>query len=63
MNEQEKRIQELTRRVAELTEENVSLRGRLAEAIGKACFNCEEYIPHSEIRCRTCPIHKMKDMN
>lgn len=51
MNEQEKRIQELTQRVEELTRENVRLRGQLAEAIGKACFNCEEYIPRDDKRC------------
>ena len=56
-------MDEKDRKIQELTEENVRLRNRLAEAIGKACFNCEEYQGHDEKRCAWCPICKMKSMS
>jgi hypothetical protein len=56
MNEAEKKVQEMTAEIARL-------RGRLVEAIAKACFNCEEYIGHDDKRCAHCSIHKMKELD
>ncbi len=61
MNKQKKQVEELAQNVEELRRENVKLRGWLAEAIGKACFNCEEYTGHKEERCAKCRIHGMME--
>lgn len=53
MNENEGRIMELTQEVARL-------RGWLVEAIGKACYHCEEYPGHNDKRCEGCGITRIK---
>ena len=62
MTEQEKKIQELLKKTADLTRENVILREYLTKAVEKACFNCEEYVGHKEERCDRCQIKPMKEI-
>ena len=62
MTEQEKKIQELLKKTADLTRENVILREYLTKAVEKACFNCEEYAGHKEGRCDRCQIKPMKEI-
>ena len=55
-------MDEKDRKIQDLTQENAKLRGWVVEATSKACFNCEEYIPHDEKRCQGCSIKRMKEI-